>query len=165
MTLGLSLENFTILHVVISLAGIASGFVVLAGMLRALRLPGWTAFFLATTVLTSVTGFMFPLSGFTPAIGTGIISVVVLAVAFAALYAERLDGSWRWIYVVSALVALHLNVFVLAVQAFQKVAVLQSLAPTQSEPAFLITHGVVLALFVVLGVAAVMRFRPDMRAI
>jgi hypothetical protein len=165
MTLGLSLENFTILHVIISLVAIASGFVVLAGMLRAQRLPGWTAFFLATTVLTSVTGFMFPLSGFTPAVAVGLISIVVLAVALAALYVKRLNGAWRWTYVVSALVALYLNVFVLVVQAFQKVPVLQALAPTQSEPPFLIAQGVVLALFVILGAVAVVRYRPDMRAI
>ena len=164
MTLGLSIENFTILHTAISLLAIASGFIVLAGMLRALRLPGWTALFLATTVLTSVTGFMFPLNGFTPAIVLGLISMVILAIALAALYAKRLNGSWRWIYAVTALVALYLNVFVLVVQLFQKVPVLQALAPTQSEPPFQITQGVVLALFILLGAVAVAKFRPDVRA-
>ena len=164
MTLGLSIENFTILHTAISLLAIASGFIVLAGMLRALRLPGWTALFLATTVLTSVTGFMFPLNGFTPAIVLGLISMVILAIALAALYAKRLNGSWRWIYAVTALVALYLNVFVLVVQLFQKVSALQALAPTQSEPPFQITQGVVLALFILLGAVAVAKFRPDVRA-
>src|SRR5581483_2351642 len=121
MTLGLSIENFTTLHVAISLIAIASGIIVFVGMLRALRLPQWTAWFLATTVLTSVTGFMFPINGMTPAIAVGLISIVILAIALAALYLKHLDGRWRSIYVTTALAALYFNVFVLIVQAFQKV--------------------------------------------
>ena len=160
MIAGLSTENFTTLHVVISLIAIASGLFVLAGMLRARGLPGWTALFLLTTILTSVTGFMFPIGGLTPGIVVGLISIVVLAVALAALYLKRLGGAWRWIYVVTALVALYLNVFVLIVQSFQKVPALQKLAPTQSEPPFLIAQGVVLFAFLVLGTQAARKFRP-----
>ena len=142
MIAGLSIENFTILHTAISLVAIASGLIVLAGMLRARRLPGWTALFLVTTVLTSVTGFMFPINGLTPAIVFGVISIVILAIALMALYVKHLSGAWRWIYVTTALAALYLNVFVLIVQSFQKVPALQKLAPTQSEPPFLIAQGV-----------------------
>ena len=160
MIAGLSIENFTILHVAISLIGIVSGLIVLSGMLRARRLPGWTALFLVTTVLTSVTGFMFPINGLTPAIVVGVISIVILAIALMALYVKHLSGAWRWIYVTTALAALYFNVFVLIVQSFQKVPALQKLAPTQSEPPFSVTQGVVLVAFLVLGTMAARRFRP-----
>lgn len=160
MIAGLSIENFTILHVAISLIGIVSGLIVLAGMLRARSLPGWTALFLVTTILTSVTGFMFPINGLTPAIVVGLISIVILAIALMALYLKQLSGAWRWIYVVTALMALYFNVFVLIVQAFQKVPVLQKLAPTQSEPPFQIAQGVTLVAFLVLGTLAARKFRP-----
>jgi hypothetical protein len=160
MIAGLSIENFTILHTAISLVAIASGLIVLAGMPRARRLPGWTALFLVTTVLTSVTGFMFPINGLTPAIVFGVISIVILAIALMALYVKHLSGAWRWIYVTTALAALYLNVFVLIVQSFQKVPALQKLAPTQSEPPFLIAQAVVLIAFLILGTLAVRRFRP-----
>ena len=160
MIAGLSIENFTILHTAISLIAIASGLIVLAGMLRARRLPGWTAVFLVTTLLTSVTGFMFPINGLTPAIVFGLISIVILVIALAALYLKHLSGAWRWIYVTTALVALYLNVFVLIVQSFQKVPALQKLAPTQSEPPFSVTQGVLLVAFLILGIMAARRFRP-----
>ena len=160
MIAGLSIENFTILHVAISLIGIVSGLIVLFGMFRARRLPGWTALFLATTVLTSVTGFMFPINGLTPAIVVGVISIVILAIALMALYVKHLSGAWRWVYVTTALAALYFNVFVLIVQSFQKVPALQKLAPTQSEPPFSVTQGVVLVAFLVLGTMAARRFRP-----
>ena len=160
MTLGLSLSGFTTLHIVISLIGIASGLVVLYGMLASRRLPGWTALFLATTILTSVTGFMFPFSGVLPAHVVGAISLVLLAVALLALYAFQLAGPWRWVYVATALAALYFNVFVGVVQAFRKLAFLQSLAPTQSESPFAAVQLVVLALFLVLGWLAARRFYP-----
>ena len=160
MIAGLSIENFTILHTATSLIAIASGLIVLAGMLRARRLPGWTALFLVTTILTSVTGFMFPINGLTPAIVFGVISIVILAIALMALYVKQLSGAWRWIYVMTALAALYLNVFVLIVQSFQKVPALQKLAPTQSEPPFAIAQGVALIAFLVLGTLAARRFRP-----
>jgi hypothetical protein len=160
MVLGMSLETFTLAHVVLSLVGIASGLIVLFGMIGAKRLDGWTALFLATTVLTSVTGFFFPVAGFMPSHAVGIISLVVLAAALVALYVQRLAGSWRWIYVVGAVVALYLNVFVAVVRAFRKLSFLEPLAPTQSEPPFLVAQLVVMAIFIVLGILAVRRFHP-----
>ena len=139
MILGISTSTFTLVHVVLSLVGIFAGLVVLFGMFSSKRLTGWTALFLATTVLTSVTGFFFPLDHLLPSHIVGILSLVVLAVAILALYAYHLAGSWRWIYVAGAVVALYLNVFVGVVQAFQKVPPLSALAPTQSEPPFVIT--------------------------
>ncbi len=164
MILGLSTSNFTLVHVVISLVGIASGLVVLLGMLGAKRLDGWTALFLATTVLTSVTGFFFPSDRLLPSHIFGIISLVVLAAAILALYVYRLAGAWRWIYVTSAVAALYLNVFVGVVQAFQKLPFLQRLAPTQSEPPFLAAQLIVLAVLIVLGFVAVRKFHPATRA-
>ena len=155
MILGLSTSTFTSVHVALSLIGIVSGVIVLYGMVRATRLDGWTALFLATTVLTSVTAFFFPSTSFGPGHVVGVLSLVVLAAAIVALYFFRLAGPWRWIYIVGAVLALYLNVFVAVVQAFQK---LPPLAPTQSEPPFLIAQLVVMAICIVLGVAAVRRF-------
>jgi hypothetical protein len=155
------LEIYTLLHVIISLVGIFSGLVVLFGLLSAKHLDGWTKWFLITTVLTSVTGFFFPFQGFTPAIGVGIISLLVLAVAIYARYPRQLAGHWRWIYVVTAVIALYFNVFVAIVQAFEKVPALKVMAPTQTEPPFKLTQLVVLALFVVLGILAAIRFRNE----
>ena len=158
MILGLSTATFTSVHVALSLIGIVSGVIVLYGMVRATRLDGWTALFLATTVLTSVTAFFFPSTSFGPAHVVGVLSLVVLAAAIVALYFFRLAGPWRWIYIVGAVLALYLNVFVAVVQAFQKLPRLAALAPTQSEPPFLIAQLVVMAIFIVLGVVAVKRF-------
>jgi hypothetical protein len=160
MILGMSTAAFTLLHVTISLIGIFSGFLVLFGMFRAKRLPGWTALFLTTTILTNVTRFFFHSASFGPPHVVGVISLVVLVVAVLALYGYRLAASWRWIYVVGAVVALYLNVFVGVVQAFQKPPFLHPPAPTQSEPPFFITQLVVLALFVALGLVAVIMYRP-----
>jgi hypothetical protein len=160
MIFGFPLEVFTIVHVAISLIAIVSGVIVLFGMLASNRLVGWTGLFLFTTVLTSGTGFMFPIKGFTPALGVGAVSLAVLAIALVALYAMHLAGAWRWIYVATAVIALYFNVFVLIAQSFMKVPALMPLAPTQSEPPFLITQGVGLATFVVLGIVAVLKFRP-----
>ena len=158
MILGLSTSTFTSVHVALSLIGIVSGVIVLYGMVRATRLDGWTALFLATTVSTSVTAFFFPSTSFGPAHVVGVLSLVVLAVAIVALYFFRLAGPWRWIYIVGAVLALYLNVFVAVVQAFQKLPPLAALAPTQSEPPFLIAQLVVMAIFIVVGVVAVKRF-------
>ena len=159
MIFGLSFETFTNLHTIISLIGIATGLIVLLGMLSAKKLEGWTALFLLTTVLTSVTGFMFPRAGFTPAQGVGYVSLAVPAIALLALYVFNLSGAWQWLYVVGA--ALYLNVFVGVVQAFKQIAFLQPLAPTQSEPPFIIAQTIVLVIFVVLGILAVIRFHPQ----
>ena len=165
MILGMSVATFTTVHVILSLIGIASGIVVLFGMLGGKRLHGLTAIFLATTVLTSITGFLFPHDRLLPSHIVGIISLVALALAILALYVYGLAGFWRWIYVATAVVALYLNVFVAVVQAFQKLPALHSLAPTQSEPPFLIAQTVVLAIFVVLGGIALKTFRPQARAL
>ena len=160
MILGMSTGAFTILHVVITLVAIGSGLIVVGGMFASDRLPVTTALFLFTTALTSVTGFLFPIHGFTPALGVGIVACVVLAIALFALYKEHLSGAWRWIYVIAAVVSLYLNVFVLVVQSFVKVAALNALAPTQTEPPFAITQAVVLAIFILITLIAVIKFRP-----
>lgn len=164
MILGLSTSTFTTLHVIISLIGIASGFVVLFGMFGSNKLSGWTAIFLLATILTSVTGFFFPVVGLDPARIVGIISLVVLAAAVLGLYIFGLQGAWRWIYVVGALIGFYLNCFVAVVQSFQKLAFLQPLAPTQSEPPFQIAQGIVLLLFVVFGILAIRKFHPERTA-
>jgi hypothetical protein len=155
-----ALTTFTKVHVVISLIAIFAGFVVAFGLLTAKRLNGWTAFFLVMTLLTSVTGFFFPFHGFTPAIAVGIVSLVVLAIAIFARYGRQLNGAWRWIYAVTAMVALYLNVFVLIVQLFQKVPALKALAPTQTEPPFAVAQLGALVIFVVMTIVAAIRFRP-----
>jgi hypothetical protein len=155
------LHIYTILHVLISLVGIFTGLIVLFGMLAGKRLDGWTKWFLITTLATSVTGFFFPFHGFTPAIGVGIISLLVLAVAIYAHYPRQLAGHWRWIYVVGAVIALYFNVFVGIVQSFEKISALHAMAPTQTEPPFKLTQLVVLALFALLTIIAAIRFRPE----
>jgi len=158
MILGMTTATYTLIHVVISLVGIASGFVVALGLLGGKRLEGWTALFLVTTVGTSVTGFGFPFVHLSPAHKVGIISLVVLTVAILARYAFHLAGAWRRIYVITALIALYLNVFVLVVQSFEKVPALKTMAPTQSEPPFLVAQIVVLVLFVVLTIISAKKF-------
>jgi hypothetical protein len=160
MMLGMSLETFTLVHVVISLVGIGSGLIVMYGLLTAKRLNGWTALFLLTTVLTSVTGFGFPFDHLLPSHKVGIISLVVLAIAILARYPLRLAGAWRGVYIVTASIALYLNVFVLVVQSFEKVAALRALAPKQNEPPFLVAQVAVLVIFVVLTIVAAKKFRP-----
>jgi hypothetical protein len=159
MILGLSVAAFTILHVLISLIGIAAGLVVVSAMLLDRRVPAWTAAFLATTVATSVTGFFFHSQMIGPPHIVGAISLVVLAVALWALYWAHLRGVWRPAYVASAVFALYLNCFVGVVQAFQKLAFLKPLAPTQTEPPFLAAQGTTLLVFVGLGVLALLRFQ------
>ena len=161
MILGMTLETYTFVHVVISLVGIGSGFVVMFGLLTGRRFDGWTALFLASTVATSVTGFGFPFDHLLPSHKVGVVSLVVLAVAIVARYPLHLGGAWRRVYVVCAAVALYLNVFVGVVQAFLKVPVLKAMAPKQTEPPFVIAQGAVLALFVVLGIVAAIRFRGE----
>jgi hypothetical protein len=155
------LSTFTIFHVLLSLTGIGTGFIVVFGLLAAQRLDGWTATFFATTVATSVTGFMFPFHGLTPGIVGGIVSLLFLAVAVAARYRFHLAGGWRRTYAVTAVVALYLNVFVLIVQSFQKVPSLKALAPTQSEPPFQIAQLTALVLFTILAIGAAVKFRAD----
>ena len=153
------LNALTLFHVVLSLVGIASGFAVMYGLLSS-RVHGWTNLFIWTTVATSVTGFFFPFHKFLPSHGVGILSLIVLAIAILALYRFRLAGGWRRTYAITAVVALYFNVFVLVAQLFLKVPSLNALAPTQSEPPFQIAQGIVLIVFVVLGIRAAMKFRP-----
>ena len=155
------LHIYTLVHVLISLIAILTGVVVLFGMLGAKPLDGWTKWFLITVVATTVTGFFFPFHGFTPAMILGIITVPVLAITIYARYSRQLTGAWRWIYVVGAVMSLYFNLFVLVVQAFEKVPGLHALAPTQTESPFKLTQLVVLAFFVVLAIAAAIRFRIE----
>jgi hypothetical protein len=164
MMLGFSISAFTTFHVVISLIGIATGLVVLRAMLGGRHLGGLTATFLGSTVLTSVTGFMFPFNQLLPSHIVGLISLGVLALALVALYGKGLSGGWRTVYVITATVALYLNVFVGVVQAFQKFGVLHALAPTQAEAPFVVAQLVVLALFAVFGYLAIKRYHPALGA-
>jgi hypothetical protein len=167
MIFGLSISTFTTVHVIITLIAIASGLIVMFGMLGSKRLAGLTAIFWLTTALTSITGFMFPIHGFTPALGVGAVAMVVLAIALVALYAKQLVGASRWIYAVTAVVSLYLNVFVLIVQSFQKIALINPLAPQVGPPfagatntQFAIAQGVALVFFFGMGIAVAIKFRP-----
>jgi hypothetical protein len=162
MILGLSLPTFTLLHVLLSVVGIAAGLIVMERLLRNRALGLSNTIFLIATILTSASGFLFPSKGpaFTPAQTLGVISLAVLAVAALALYFGNLIGAWRWIYVVTAVMALYFNVFVGVVQAFAKVGRLRMLAPTQTEPPFALTQAAVLLFFVIVAGIALRRFRP-----
>lgn len=156
----LGMTPLVFIHVLISLIGIVTGFVVAAGLLGNRRYDGWTAVFLVTTIATSVTGFMLPFTQLLPSHIFGFISLAVLPVAVIARYAKQMAGSWRWIYVATAMFALYLNTFVLVVQVFLKVPAANALAPTQSEPAFLIAQLILLALFLFVVARGIFRFAP-----
>lgn len=157
----LGMTTFTFVHVVLSLIGIFAGLVVVFGLLTAKRLDGWTAVFLVTTVATSVTGFFFPFHKLMPSHVFGVLSLIVLPVAIFARYGRQLADGWRRTYVITALIALYLNVFVLIAQLFDKVPALKAMAPTKSEPPFIITQLVVLAVFAALTIAAAKKFRIE----
>ena len=166
MILGLSLSTFVTVHVIISLIGIVAGIIVMFGLLGSNRMPGLTAIFLLFTILTSATGFLIPpllTETLLPSHVIGILSLVLLAIACIALYGMNLSGAWRWIYVVTAMVSLYLNIFVLIIQAFLKVPALTELAPGNppSGPVFGVVQGVVLVFFVIVIVGACRRFRPS----
>lgn len=156
----MDLPMFTLVHVVISVLGIVSGLVVTGGLIANRRLDGWIAFFIATTLLTSVTGFGFPFTQVSPPHLFGAVSMVLLGLCLAALYWKRLTGRWRATFVITAVIALYLNVFVLVVQLFTKTPPVAALAPTQTEAPFAVTQLVILALFVYIGRAALRGFRP-----
>ena len=165
MILGMSLSTFVLVHVIISLIGIAAGFIVMFGMLGSRRMPGWTAVFLATTILTSATGFLIPpllFEKLLPSHVFGILSLILLATACFALYGQKLSGAWRWIYVLTALISLYLNTFVLVIQSFLKVPALHALAPGEPPggPVFAIAQGIVLVFFIIMIIGAIRRFRP-----
>ena len=157
-------QALTFVHVIISLFGIFTGLVVMGGILSSNRLPGWTAAFFATTVLTSVTGYFFHNTHVTPGQIVGALSLVLLAGALVAFYVFDLRGIWRAVYVIGAVASLYLNVFVLVVQSFLKAPALHVLAPKGTEPPFALTQAVVLLAFVVLGIFALLRFRPSAQA-
>jgi hypothetical protein len=152
------LAAFTFFHVVISLIGIASGFVIAYGLLTSKRLDSWTALFLTTTIATSVTGFFFPVKHFMPSHAVGLLSLLILGFSVLARYRYKLAGGWRRTYVITAVIGFYLNFFVLIIQLFQKVPALHALAPTQSEPPFAVTQLVALLLFALLGTLGTMRF-------
>ena len=162
MILGMSLGTFTTVHVIISLIAIVAGIIVMFGMLGSKRMPGLTAIFLLFTILTSATGFLFPFTQLLPSHMIGILSLVLLAIACIALYGMKLSDAWRSIYVVTAMISLYLNIFVLIIQSFLKVGPLHALAPSvpPSEPPFAIIQGIVLVFFVIVIIGAVRRFRP-----
>ena len=162
MIFDMSLSTLTTLHVIISLIGIASGIVVMFGLLGSNRMPGLTAVFLLFTILTSATGFLFPFEKLLPSHMIGIISLVLLAIACIALYGMKLTGAWRGIYVLTAMISLYLNVFVLVIQGFLKIGPLHALAPSvpPSEPPFAVVQGLVLLFFVIVIIGAARRFRP-----
>ena len=162
MMLGMSLSTFTLVHVVISLIGIGSGLIVVYGFLTGKRLDLMTALFLATTALTSITGFMFPFEHLLPSHKVGMLSLAILAVAIPARYVFHMAGHWRWIYVVGAVLALYFNVFVLVVQSFMKVPALKAMAPTQTEPPFVVVQVTVLVIFLGLGFFAVRKPLPSL---
>src|SRR5437016_8732159 len=159
------LQIYTIIHTLISLIAIFTGVVVLFGLLAGNRVDGWTKWFLITAVLTTATGFFFPFHGFTPAIGLGIISLPFLALTIFGRYQKHLAGPWRWIYVVGAVICLYFNLFVLVVQAFEKIPALHALAPTQTEPPFKLTQLVVLLVSALLAIIAAIRFHPEPRVV
>jgi hypothetical protein len=164
MILGMSTSTFTLLHVVISLVALAAGLVVMVGLLDSKKLDGWAGLYLVTMVLTCVTGYFFPRDQILPSHIVGGITLVALAFAILAFYVYGLRGAWRWIYVVGVTLSLYLNAFVAVFQSFLKVSFLQALAPTQSEPPFLVAQVVVLVVFIVLGIVAARKFHPGSRA-
>jgi hypothetical protein len=153
------LAAFTIFHVLLSLIGIVAGLVAAYGLLTSKRFDNWTALFLTTTIATSVTGFLFPVHHVMPSHVVGILSLLVLGISVLARYRYKLAGGWRRTYVITAVIALYLNFFVLIVQLFQKTPALRAIAPTQSEPPFAVTQLIVLVLFALLGTLAAIRFR------
>jgi hypothetical protein len=155
------MSTLTLVHVVLSLIGILAGFVVVYGLFKGNRMDGWTAVFLAITALTSLTGFFFPFHKLLPSHILGVLSLIVLAIAVPARYVYRLAGGWRRIYVITAVLALYFNFFVLIAQLFQKVPPLKALAPTQSEPPFLVAETSALVLFIILGIYSVKGFRGE----
>ena len=159
MVLGMSLATYTLIHVVIGLIGIGSGFLVMFGLLNGKRLGAMTSIFLVTTVLTSLTGFGFPFTHLLPSHTLAILSLIDLAITIPALYLFHLSGAWRNTFVITSGIALYFNCFVLVVQGFAKVPALHALAPTQKEPPFAIAQIALMVAFVALTTFAVRKFR------
>ena len=161
MILGLSLAQFTFLHVFVSVIGIGAGIFLIFGLLSSRRLSILTAAFFVTTIATSLTGFLYPFKGVTPGIVLGILSLIALIVAIVALYVKSLHGGWRGIYVVSVCLAFYFNFFVLIAQSFDKVPVLHSIAPTQTSPGYGFAQAAVLVVFILVTIRAYKKFHPD----
>jgi hypothetical protein len=159
MLLGLSFAAFTALHVAISLVAIGAGLMAVGAMLAGQWLGGWTALFLGFTALTAATGYLFPADAVTPAHAVGVLTLLAVAVAAFALYVRRLERGWRTAYIVAALAALYFNSFVGLVQTFQKQPALVELAPTQAAAPFAAAQGLLLAVFVALGLMVARRFQ------
>lgn len=158
------LALFTLFHVLLSVAAIAAGMIVVYGLFKGRSMGRWTMAFLATTAATTFTGFLFPFHGFTPALGVGIISSLLLALAVVARYSFQMAGPWRATYIISAMTAMYLNCFVFVVQAFQKVPALHALAPKGSELPLTALQALVLVSFVVAGYLAVKSFHAGTTA-
>jgi hypothetical protein len=165
MILGMSLSTYTALHVIISLIGIGSGFIVLFGLINGKLLSPWNVVFLVTTILTSLTGFAFPNDKVTPGIILGVLSLIVLAIALLALYVFHLRGGWRRTYAITSMIALYFNVFVLIAQIFEHVPAFHALAPTGTETPFKVAQLLLLVLFAVLIGAAAKKFRSPLVSI
>ena len=158
--MGTGILILTIVHVAISLIGIGSGFVMIYGFVTNKRFDQSTTIFLATTILTSLTGFLFPIEKFTPGLAIGVLSLIALGVAVWARYRKQMAGPWRAAFVITAMISQYFNFAILIIQSFQKIRPLHDLAPTQAEPPFAVTQLTVLVLFIALTVAAIIRFRP-----
>jgi hypothetical protein len=152
---------FTLFHVALSPIGILAGFIAVFGLLAYKLLPGWTRWFLVTTLLASITGYFFPVHRLLPSHIVGLISIISLSVALYALYGKKLAGGWRRTYAITATLSLYLNFFVLIVQLFEKVPALKALAPTQSEPPFKIAQLTPLVVFILLTILSAVRFRGE----
>jgi len=161
MILGLSLAQFIYLHVFLSVVAIGAGVFIVFGLLSSRRLSILTSLFFVTTAMTSITGFLFPITGVTPALIFGVLSLIALVLAIVGLYVKKLEGPWRGVYVISAMVAFYLNFFVLIAQSFDKVPVLHGIAPTHSSPGFGLTQLIILLIFVLLTIRAFKRFHPE----
>jgi hypothetical protein len=161
MVLGMSLAAFTGLHVIISLIGIGTGFIVLLGLFRGKLLVPWNGIFLVATILTSVTGFFFPFTKVTPGIILGVLSLIALVIAVFALYVRHLSGGWRRAYAITAMTAQYFNVFVLIAQLFRKVPALHAIAPTGTEVPFKVSQLILLVLFIYFIAIAAKRFRAS----
>ena len=157
----MNITTLTLVHTIISIVAITAGLVVVGGLIAGARIDGWTGIFLVTTALTSITGFFFPFARLAASQWIGIISLVVLPFVLAARYWKQMVGAWRGIYVVGTVLVLYLNFFVLMVQLFRRIPALIVAAPKQTEPPFVLSQLLVMALFAWLGIAAFRRFRPE----
>lgn len=157
MVLGMPLHAFTLLHVVITLVELVAGVVTVLELMAG-NLSRLSGLFLLTAALTSITGFLFPIHGWTPGLVLGVLSLVTTGLAALALYARKLAGGWRRTYAIAVVVTLYFDAFVAVVQSFAKIGPLHMAAPTGKELPFALTQGLVLLAFVLAGVLTAKRF-------